>query len=124
VDSLEEVDRPRGMLVVATLVLITASWVSFLAPIAAGRFGGTFTALGADLPAPTRFLLAMPNFWLIFLVLALAQFLWIMARTRVTSRELGRMKLALRLLIGVMLLAFGLAAWAIYTPLFRLGEVV
>ena len=47
-----------------------------------------------------------------------------MARTRVTSRELGRMKLALRLLIVVMLLAFGLAAWAIYTPLFRLGEVV
>jgi hypothetical protein len=124
VDSREEVDRPRGMLVVATLVLITASWVSFLAPIAAERFGGTFTALGADLPAPTRFLLTLPNLWLILLVPALALFLWIMARTRVTSRELGRMKLALRLLIVVMVLAFGLAAWAIYTPLFRLGEVV
>jgi type II secretory pathway component PulF len=124
VDSPEQVDRPRALLVIATVVLITASWVAFLAPIAVQNFGGTFTALGADLPASTRWLLAMTDLWRIFLVLAVALFLWIMARTRVTPRELGRMKLALRLLIVVMLLAFGVAAWAIYTPLFKLGDVV
>jgi glucan phosphoethanolaminetransferase (alkaline phosphatase superfamily) len=124
VDSREEVDRPRGMLVVATLVLITASWVSFLAPIAAGRFGGTFTALGADLPAPTRFLMSKPHAWLVFVVLAVPLFLWVMARSRLPPEELRRMKLAVRVMIVVMLLACGLAAWAFFIPMFRHAAVV
>jgi hypothetical protein len=124
VDSGEEVERPRGVLVVVTILLITASWVSFLAPIAIHNFGGTFLAMGADLPQPTRFLLSAPNVWRIFLVLGVALFIWVIARSRVTRRELGRMKLAMRLLIVAMLLAYGLAAWAIYTPMIELRTVI
>jgi hypothetical protein len=112
------------MLVTATILLVTASWVSYLAPVAIRRFGDTFLAMGADLPPLTRFLLATPHAWLIFLVLAVSLFIWIMARSRVTRRELGRMKFAIRALIVAMLLAYGLAAWAIYTPMLELGKTI
>jgi hypothetical protein len=124
VDSNEEVYRPGGMLVVVTILLVTASWVSYLAPIAIHNFGDTFLALGARLPAPTRYLLAMPRIWQVFLVLAVPLFIWVIARSRLTRRELGRMKLAMRALIVAMLLAYGLAAWAIYTPLLELRKVI
>lgn len=112
------------MLVTVTITLVTASWVSYLAPIAIHNFGDTFLALGADLPPPTRFLLAMPHAWQLFVVLTVSLFVWVIARSRVTRRELGRMKLAIRVLIVAMLLAYGLAAWAIYMPMLRLGEVI
>ena len=112
------------MLVIATLMLVTASWVSFLAPIAIGNYGDTFTALGANNPGPTSALLAMPRLWLIFVVLALPLFIWIMARSRVTRRELRRMKLALGAMVILMALAYGLAAWTINLSLSRLGNIV
>ena len=123
-DPREEVDRPGGMLVVVTLVLATASWVSYLLPMAMRNFGDTFRALGSDLPSPTRLLLAVPQLWLVFVVLAVPLFIWILARSRVTHAELGRMKLALRVMIVAMLLAYGIAAWAIYTPFARMAEVI
>jgi hypothetical protein len=123
-DADEEVARPGGMLVVATLLLVTASWVSFLAPAAIRNFGDSLLALGANLPPATRFVLTTPQVWGIFVVLGVALFVWVIARSRVTRRELGRMKLAMRLLIVAMLLAYGLAAWAIYTPLLELGKTI
>jgi hypothetical protein len=124
VDPQEEVDRPRALLVIATLMLVTASWVSFLAPIAVRNYGDTFTALGANLPGSMSTLLAMPRVWLIFVVLALPLFIWIMARSRVTRRELGRMKLGLGAMVVLMALAYGLAAWSINLSLSRLGQIV
>ena len=38
--------------------------------------------------------------------------------------ELRRMKLALRVVIILTVLAYGLAAWALYTPILALGAVV
>jgi hypothetical protein len=113
-DPNEEVDRPGGMLVTVTILLITASWVSYLAPIAIHNFGDTFLAF-ASLPVPARYLLTRPHVWQNFLLLAVPLFIWVIARSRLTRRELGRMKLAMRALIVAMLLAYGLAGWAIYT---------
>jgi hypothetical protein len=124
VDADEKVARPGGMLVVVTLVLVTASWVSFLAPISIHNFGGNLLALGANLPPATRFVVMTPQVWRIFVMLGVALFVWVIARSRVTRGELGRMKLAMRLLIVAMLLAYGLAAWAIYTPLLELGKTI
>ena len=112
------------MLVTITITLVTASWVSYLAPITIRNYGDTFRALGANLPPPTRLLLAMPQLWLTFVALTVPLFVWVIARSRLTRRELGRMKLAMRALIVAMLLAYGLAAWAIYTPMYKLGEVI
>lgn len=123
-DPREEVDRPRGVLVVATLLLITASWLSFLVPDALKNLGGTFRSVGMELPPPTRFLMTMPNAWLLFVVLAVPLFVWVIARSRLPREELRRMKLATRSMILVMLLACGVAAWAIFIPLFRHAAVV
>jgi glucan phosphoethanolaminetransferase (alkaline phosphatase superfamily) len=123
-ESREAVDRPRGVLVVATLLLITASWLSYLVPIAIHNFDDTFRALGLNLPPPTRFLMTMPHAWLVFVVLAVPLFLWVMARSRLPPEELRRMKLAVRVMIVVMLLACGLAAWAFFIPMFRHAAVV
>jgi hypothetical protein len=112
------------VLATVTLLLITASWVSYFVPIAVHNFGGTLLAFGADLPPPTRFLLAMPHALDTFVVLAVPLFIWVIARSRVTRRELGRMKLAMCALIVAMLLAYALAAWAIYTPVLKLGETI
>ena len=112
------------MLVVAKLLLVTASWVSFLAPIAIRNFGGMFNALGSNLPRTTSFLLSTPRLWQVFVVLAVALFIWVISRSRVTREELGRMKLAMRLLIVAMVLAYALAAWAIYMPILALRQVV
>lgn len=123
-DPREEVQRPGGMLVIVTLVLATASWVSYLLPIAIRNFGDTFRALGSNLPPPTRWLLAAPQVWLVFVVLAVPLFIWVIARSRVTREELGRMKFAMGALIVAMLLAYGIAAWAIYIPFARQAEVI
>jgi len=111
------------VLATVTVLLVTTSWVSYLAPKAIRNHSETFLALGANLPRPTRFLLATPQVWLVFLVAAVALFVWVIARSRVTSRELGRMKLALSALIVATLVAYGLAAWTIYTPMLELATV-
>jgi len=112
------------MLITATLLLITASWLSFLAPKAIHNYYDFSRPLGQELPPRTSFLLTMPQVWLIFVTLAVPLFVWVIARSRLSRQELGRMKLAMRLFIVVMLLAYGLAAWAIYLPVFRRGEVI
>ncbi|HEX6398592.1 MAG TPA: hypothetical protein VFZ95_14300 [Steroidobacteraceae bacterium] len=123
-DPRQEVDRPGGMRVAATLLLVTASWLSYLTPILIDNFGGTYEALGTKLSGPTRFLVSMPRLWLVFVVLAVPLFIWVIARSRVTREELGRMKLALRLMTVVMVLACGLAAWALYIPILKRGELM
>ena len=112
------------MLVVVTITLIAASWLSFLMPVAIGNYSDIIRALGSNLPPSTRLLLTSPRAWQIFVVLAVPLFLWVIARSRVTRLELGRMKLAIRLLILALLLAYAFAAWAIYIPMIRRGEVM
>ena len=112
------------MLAIATLLLITASWVSFLVPVAIRKFDDTFRALGPDLPPITQLVISTPRLCQVFLVLAVGLFIWVLARSRVTREELRRMKLAMRLLIVLMLLGYGFAAWAIYAPLSRMGQVI
>jgi hypothetical protein len=93
-------------------------------PIAIHNFDDTFRALGFNQPPATQFLMTMPHAWLVFVVLAVPLFLWVMARSRLPPEELRRMKLAVRVMIVVMLLACGLAVWAIFIPLFRHAAVV
>lgn len=116
-DLREEVDRPGGMLPVVTLTLIGASWLSFLMPMAVRDHVDALRTLGSQLPSPMRLLLVTPRLWLAFVVLAVPLFVWVIARSRVTRLELRRMRLAMSLMIVVLLLAYGLAAWAIYRPL-------
>ena len=123
-DLREEVERPRILLVVATLLLVTASWVAFLIPVVVQNFRGTLSALGARLPAPTQWLVSMPRVWSLLLVPALALFIWVMARSRTTRAELGRMKLAMVLLIVVMVLAYGFAFSALNIAAFNGGKVI
>ena len=121
-DPREEIARPVGMLITATLLLITASWVAYLAPIAIHHVGNTFDVMDSEAPPSASIVLAMPRAMTIFVVLAVPLFIWIMARSRVTRAEHRRMKLALGALIVLMALAYGLAAWAIYFPITRIGE--
>jgi hypothetical protein len=120
----EVIDRPKGTLITATILLVTAAWMSYRMPAAIRSFEEMFVAFGADVSGPAAWVLAMPYFWLVFVALAVALLVWIMARTRVTRAEHGRMKIALGATIVVMVLAWGFAAWAIYQPILELGEAV
>src|SRR5690349_5398985 len=112
----EDVERPRILLVVATTLLVTASWAAFLVPIAIEDIRGTLSALGTDLPTSTRLLLSMPRFWIIFVALGLALFIWVIARSRAPRAELRRMKLSMILLSVAMALAYGFAVSALTWP--------
>jgi glucan phosphoethanolaminetransferase (alkaline phosphatase superfamily) len=120
----EEIERPRILLVVATLLLVTASWVAFLVPVAIGHFRGTLSALGADLPASTQVLLTTPRIWIIFVALGLALFIWVMARSRAPRAELRRMKLSMILLTVAMAVAYGFAFSALNVAAFNGGKVI
>ena len=124
VDAREMIDRPAGTLIAATILLVTSSWMSYRMPSTIRSFEEMFMSFGADISGPTRWVLAMPHFWLIFVALAVPLFTWIVARARVTREEYGRMKLALGAMIVTMVLTYGLAAWAIYLPILKLGQAI
>lgn len=124
VSSEELIDRPLGTLITATIVLVTSCLVSFRMPAAIRTFQQMFVEFGADISGLTRWVLVAPDFWLIFGVLAVPLFIWVVARPRMARAEYVRMKLALGALIALMVLAYGVAAWAIYTPIFKLGQSI
>jgi drug/metabolite transporter (DMT)-like permease len=83
-----------------------------------------FDSFGTPISPLTQFVLKAPNLWWVIAAPAVAVFLWIAFRPRVTETERRRMKAAV---IGVVLFGaavYGLVAYALYSPLFKLGGAI
>jgi hypothetical protein len=116
--------RPARLLIAAILEAWTAGYTAWTAPSTLREFKGLFEGFGADLPAPTRALLAAPHLWFAFSILGLALLIWIAVRARPDAAERRKMKLALWI-VGVLFgLSIAWAAFALYVPIFKLGSVV
>ena len=120
----EQIERPVGTLITAVLLAVTTTWIAIRFPATLDSFDAMFRSFGADLPAPTRLVLRLPYAWWLLALPAIALLARVSARPRLTRAELRRMKIAQRLMLIAAGLAFGLAAWAIYLPIFKLGAVV
>jgi hypothetical protein len=116
--------RPLGLLIVAAVLTFSTIYAALRTHGLMDHFRELLAAFGSDLSPLTSFVLDAPNFWWIVAIPAGGVFLWIAARSRVTATERARMKAAL---IGALLFAvlvYGLVAYALYSPLFKLGAAI
>ena len=116
--------RSIGLLAVATISATVNVLLARRMPSALANFREMFASFGVTPPAGTRFVLNFPQAWWLLAIASLAVFVWVAAKSKPPIEELRRMKLALRLVVILTVLAYGLVALALYIPLFRLGEVV
>jgi len=116
--------RSRGLLAIAVITAIVNVLLAGRMPPALESFRGMFVSFGADPPTATKIVMNSPQVWWLLGVASLGVFAWVAIRSKPPIEELRRMKLALRALIILTVLAYGLAAWALYTPIFALGAVV
>jgi hypothetical protein len=120
----ETVPRSILMLIVATVSAAVATVLADRMPEVLAQFGTLFNGFSFRPSAITTWVLNHPKAWWLFADLSIVTFLWVAVRGRVSPIELARMKLALRLTIGLTVLAYGVAAYAMYSPIFQLGKVV
>jgi type II secretory pathway component PulF len=122
-DSNEEVDRPRGVLVSAAVLLAVTTFIALRASRVILEFEVIFKGFGADLNALTRFVLAVPHAWWLLALASLALLVWIARRPRALPIEIHHMKWG----VAVLTIATGafvaIACIALYLPIFKLGEV-
>jgi type II secretory pathway component PulF len=116
--------RPRGLLAIAAISATVNVLLAGRMPPALNSFREMFVSFGVDPPPVTKLVMNFPHLWWLLGVVSLAVFVWVAVRSKLPIEELRRMKFALRLLIILTALVYGLAAWALYTPIFELGAVV
>ena len=123
-DTPETVRRSLGMLIVAAISAVFTVLLAMRLPVALQSFRALFKAFGADIPAITKFVIDTGPVWWVFAIASVSVFVWVAARAQPGVVEHRRMKLALRTVIAVTVLACGFAAIAIYSPIFKMGAVV
>ena len=116
--------RPTGLLIVTVINGFTA----FIAAACSGsvlrNFASIFSGFGAELPVATRFVLDSTWLWWLLALTGVAMAVWVIVNPVIPPGKLRRMKWAaggFSLLLG-LLIAF--AFFALYLPIFKLGEVV
>jgi hypothetical protein len=115
------IDRPLLLLAVAVANAFATVYMALRLPSTMRTFRETFAALGTAIDPATRFVLSIPNVWWAFAIAAVAVATWIILRPRATHADYRSMRMVLSAVITATLLAFGFAAFAIYSPLFRLS---
>jgi len=118
------VPRSIGMLAVAAITAAVDVGLAGRMPPALASFREMYVSFGIDPPATAKLVMDAPGIWWLLGIAALAVFVWVAARSQPAPDELRRMKIALRTVIILTLLAYGFAAIALYTPIFQLGAVV
>jgi hypothetical protein len=120
----ETIARPRALLIASAMLAAVTIYAALRTHGLMGNFRELLNALGSELPPLTQLVLDAPNFWWLIAIPANAVFIWIAARARVTVAERRRMRNALisTLIFGV--LVYGLVAYALYGPMFKLDAVV
>jgi hypothetical protein len=123
-DTSGAVPRSLGMLVVATLWAAFTLLLAMRLPRALKSFRNMFESFGTDIPTVTNFVIDTGPLWWLFAIASFAVFVWAAARAQPGVVEYRRMKVALCTVIAVTVLAYGFAALALYTPIFKMGAVV
>lgn len=120
----DDIPRSTGMLVVAALTATVTVLLAGRMPSSMDSFGGMFAAFGVTPPPAATFVMRFAHVWWVLAIAALAMLVRVATRSRLTAAEHRRMKLGLVALIALTVLAYGFVAYALYTPLFKLGATV
>jgi hypothetical protein len=112
------------MLIVAAICAVFTVTLAMRLPIALKQFADLFKSFGVEIHAATKFVLGTGPVWWVFAAASVAVFIWVAVRGQPGIVEHRRMKIALRTVIVATVLAYGCAAIAIYSPMFRMGAVV
>ena len=120
----ELLPRPRALLVTATLIAVTTTYLAMRMPAGIRNFQAMFKDLGIAPIASTQLLFRVPDVWWLFALASIASLAWIATRSQVTSTEKRNMKMALIVTVTLTALMYGFAAFALYTPLFKIGATV
>ena len=118
------VERPLGVLIHAAINAAIATAFGVRLPWAIDSFHEMLVAMGAEVGAPTRLVLATKYLWLLFAVVAIALLVWVARTRRVTVTDLRRMKFAVRGFTVAFAVTLAFTAWALYTPILKLGAPV
>ncbi len=118
------VPRSFGLLVAAALTAVGTVLAAARAPRVIGEFRALYQGLGAEVTADTKPILNFPYVWWVFAIAAVSLLVWVGSKSQVSPVEERQMKRALRILIVLTGLAYGVAAYALYLPFFKLGAVV
>jgi hypothetical protein len=120
----EPLPRPRALLVAAALIAVTTTYIAMRMPAAVRNFQAMFKELGITPISSTQLVFRIPDIWWLFALASIASLVWIATRSRVTAAEKRNMKTAMIVTVTLTALMYGFAAFAIYTPLFKIGATV
>jgi len=120
----ELLPRPRAFVVAATLLAVTTTYLALRMPGSIRRFQEMFREFGVSPTSSTELVFSVPDIWWLFAAASIALLVWIAIRSRVAVSEMWNMKMALIATVALTALVYGFAAFAIYTPLFRLADTV
>jgi hypothetical protein len=123
-DATETVPRSLGMLAVAAVLAAITALLAIRMPRALESFRGLFQGFGVEVSAVTKLAIRSGPVWWLFAIASVAVFVWVAARSQPSVVEYRRMKIAVRTVITLTVLAYGFAAAVLYGPIFKLGAVV
>jgi hypothetical protein len=118
------VPRSLGLLVVAALSASVTVLFAIRMPAAMTSFREMFAAFGVNPPGAAKLVMAFAPYWWLLAIASVVVLFWVARSGQIPVAEYRRMKLTLRILIAVTVLAYGFAAYALYVPIFKLGAVV
>jgi len=99
-------------------ILVTATY--FIIPV----FVDMFASFGGELPSTTKFVLVTYKYWLIIPIITLAMCIDIWRRSEYTGRYRKFVFYTLLgFVVGTIFLVFFVSIFAMYAPIFRMGEI-
>jgi len=120
----EPLPRPRSLLIAATLIAASITYLSGHMAAAVVGFRSMFKDLGLTPSPSAELVFSAPGIWWLFALASIAVLVWVATQPQLTAVVKRRMKAAMFATVAFTAVTYGFTAFAIYTPLFRLRDAV
>jgi heme A synthase len=118
------VPRSKETLLFPSLILLTAFFGSWVAPLLINQFELLFRRYDGELPGMTQVVLATRHGWVIFLIVAFALTVWIGKDKEQTRRALRAKNRAMIVFSIVFGIAIAVAYYALYVPILKMTKII
>lgn len=116
--------RSKEILLFPGLILMTAFFGAWMAPLIINWFEKTFRRFEGELPGITKFILATRYGWIIFLIVAVGLTTWIARPKEQTRRELRVKNRAMIVFSIVFGIAITVAYYGLYLAILKVAKVI
>jgi len=121
VDSAELLPRPRSLLIAATMVAASVTYLAMHMASAVVQFRAMFKDLGLTPSASAEVVFSVPGIWWVLALASIAVLVWVATQSQFTATTKRRMKTALYVTAALAAILYGFTAFAIYPTLFELS---